>query len=181
MATLLATELLQQRGHSHLLTGVILVAGHADDETPDKSTQRREQIKSVEQNGLACYVNSELETAYFSHRTKHGYQSDLQLTLKMAQSQGDMVFARHVNALIERPDLKNAARFCPAPIQVIAGAADKLVPVESARAMAHLAEQGQLEILPDCGHMIPLERPDRICRAIERFASSQWGKRKHVS
>ncbi len=57
------------------------------------------------------------------------------------------------------------------PTLVLSGEKDKMVP---ARMAVHLADQiptAQLEIVPDAGHMVMLERPDEVAAILARFLS----------
>ena len=57
------------------------------------------------------------------------------------------------------------------PTTVIAGDRDRLTPPSHARRIAEkLPELEQLIVLPDTGHMAPLERPDVVNKALEELA-----------
>lgn len=65
--------------------------------------------------------------------------------------------------LLDRlPDLK-------VPTLIIWGESDRVLPVSQAReAVTHLRE-GSLELIPDCGHLPHVERPDHFFAALDRF------------
>jgi pimeloyl-ACP methyl ester carboxylesterase len=52
------------------------------------------------------------------------------------------------------------------PTTVIVGTRDTLTPVRSGRALAEGIRSAELRVLPDAGHMLPLEEPDAIVDAI---------------
>ncbi len=52
------------------------------------------------------------------------------------------------------------------PVQILAGDADGLTPLAGAQRLAALLAQAPLDVLPRCGHQIPLERPDAVLAAI---------------
>ena len=56
------------------------------------------------------------------------------------------------------------------PCLVLAGARDRMVPVEDAIEYARRL-RAPLRIVPDCGHLVIGERPDACLEAIERFVS----------
>ncbi|MGB8031256.1 MAG: alpha/beta fold hydrolase [Terracidiphilus sp.] len=43
------------------------------------------------------------------------------------------------------------------PVLIIWGSLDQIAPVDQAQIMHHLIPQSQLEVLPGCGHMVPLQ------------------------
>jgi len=55
------------------------------------------------------------------------------------------------------------------PVAVIWGEKDGLFPLATARAMAEALPQATLTVLPDCGHAVHWECPDRLIEALEHF------------
>ncbi len=55
------------------------------------------------------------------------------------------------------------------PTLVLWGANDLVVPVHHGRAAAARLPHARLEVIPDCGHLPQLERPDRFVSALRRF------------
>jgi pimeloyl-ACP methyl ester carboxylesterase len=43
------------------------------------------------------------------------------------------------------------------PVLIVWGSLDKIAPVDQAQTMHHLIPQSQLLLIPDCGHMVPLQ------------------------
>jgi pimeloyl-ACP methyl ester carboxylesterase len=52
------------------------------------------------------------------------------------------------------------------------GESDRLVPLECAREIAALVPQAQLVIVPRCGHMLTMERPEVVNEALARWLSA---------
>jgi pimeloyl-ACP methyl ester carboxylesterase len=55
------------------------------------------------------------------------------------------------------------------PTLVIHGKDDPLVPPENGRRLAERIPGAQLELYDDCGHVIPLEQPDRLAASLLEF------------
>jgi pimeloyl-ACP methyl ester carboxylesterase len=69
-------------------------------------------------------------------------------------------------------DLRDALRSLTVPTLVIAGDDDRLTPPSHARQIAEMLPRlERLIVLPDTGHMAPLERPAELSRAIAELAS----------
>jgi pimeloyl-ACP methyl ester carboxylesterase len=69
-------------------------------------------------------------------------------------------------------DLLDAVPRLIVPTIVIVGAEDRLTPPSHARRIAEaLPELRRLTVLPDTGHMTPLERPDEVSQALVELSS----------
>ena len=55
------------------------------------------------------------------------------------------------------------------PVLVIWGEQDELIPVENARRIHELVPGSKLEIIPQCGHLPALERPEEFVRLVTDF------------
>jgi pimeloyl-ACP methyl ester carboxylesterase len=67
-------------------------------------------------------------------------------------------------------DLRSSVAHIAVPAAVIAGAADRMLPVSQAERMAEVLPQlAELLVLPRTGHMSPLERPAEISGALGRL------------
>lgn len=56
----------------------------------------------------------------------------------------------------------------PHPVEVIAGARDNLLRVDALRRLAGALPRGTLDVVPDAGHVLAEEVPDRVLAAIAR-------------
>ncbi len=52
------------------------------------------------------------------------------------------------------------------PVHVLVGAQDRLTPVRCTEAIAAALPDATVEVLPDDGHMLPMERPDAVARHV---------------
>lgn len=58
------------------------------------------------------------------------------------------------------------------PTLVLCGADDGMVPPENSRQIAALIPGARLELIPQCGHLPMLEKPDEVARLVKEFAGS---------
>ena len=58
------------------------------------------------------------------------------------------------------------------PVLVACGEADQLTTPETAREMAALMPQAQLEMVPGAGHMLTMEQPQRVTKLLLRWVQS---------
>jgi pimeloyl-ACP methyl ester carboxylesterase len=60
-----------------------------------------------------------------------------------------------------------------APTSILLGAEDNLYPVERMLASARLASNATIEVLPECGHLAPLEAPGAVVRALDALVPAR--------
>ena len=55
------------------------------------------------------------------------------------------------------------------PTLILHGADDPLIPIAVAERASRLIPNARLEVIPDCGHLAPLDRPEAVMRALSDF------------
>ena len=73
---------------------------------------------------------------------------------------------RQSEALLGRPDASAAIRAFGGPLVVICGAEDRVSPVAQNEEVASLGRRAAFVVIPDCGHMAPMERPETVAMAL---------------
>ena len=92
----------------------------------------------------------------------------------MASEVGVDRFVCGCTAAMNRVDSRDTLRANIAettPVLLIVGAEDAITPVATTREMSSLIPHAKVTVLPDCGHMAPLERPDDVASALVEFLS----------
>ena len=87
----------------------------------------------------------------------------------MAHEVGQEGFLRQQEAILWRPDSRDELAAIACPTLVLCGAEDQLTPPERAREMAAGILGARLVLIPDCGHMAPLERPAAVNDALKAW------------
>jgi pimeloyl-ACP methyl ester carboxylesterase len=85
-----------------------------------------------------------------------------ELIHSMAGSDAGEVYLRQLKATLDRRNLSQEIGKIQCPISVIAGKDDQIVPVESILRMERYAPRAEINILSECGHFVPLEKPDKV-------------------
>ncbi|WP_044874424.1 alpha/beta fold hydrolase [Pseudomonas sp. LFM046] len=80
---------------------------------------------------------------------------------EMAAAVGKEGFIRQQQAIIDRADAVPLLAAIRIPTLIVVGADDQITPVTEARLMHERIAGSRLEILPECGHLPPLEAPER--------------------
>ena len=71
-----------------------------------------------------------------------------------------------------RPDSRATLPGVEIPTLVLVGAEDAITPPELSREMSDMIEWASLVVVPDCGHLAPLERPAQVTSAMEAWLCS---------
>ncbi len=164
MAAILAAGRARER-----IAAVAILDTHAETDTPERARARLAQMAQAEAGGFPDLVRR-LKPAYFAEPGAR--PAERRLVADMAHAQGPDLFARHVRAILERPDLAAVARTIRVPAQVVTGADDRLAPPEFGARLAALIPGAALTVLPGCGHLAPLEAPDAVAALLDRLAAA---------
>jgi pimeloyl-ACP methyl ester carboxylesterase len=89
--------------------------------------------------------------------------------LAMADATGQRDFERQQTAIMGRPDNRPFIRGLRLPTVIVVGAEDALTPVKVAEEMHRLIAGSRLEVIPDCGHLSTLERPEAVNAILRRW------------
>ena len=76
------------------------------------------------------------------------------------------------NPYLHNPRLRGHLWRIGCPALVLWGRQDRLIPLAHGEAYAKELPNARLEVLDDCGHMLPFEKPTEFARAVTRFAGS---------
>lgn len=78
-------------------------------------------------------------------------------------------FEGHVQALLGRPDATATLAALAAPVLLLCGAQDSWSPPERHQVISRIVQRGQLQIIEGAGHMLPMEQPQTMARAIQAW------------
>ena len=84
----------------------------------------------------------------------------------MAESTGKDAFLRQQTAIMGRPDSRPQLRAIACPTLILAGREDQVTPPELQLEMASAIPDATLVLIPRCGHLAPLERPEAVTRQL---------------
>jgi 3-oxoadipate enol-lactonase len=69
-------------------------------------------------------------------------------------------------AMRDRADFTDKLASLPCPLSIIVGEGDAITPPEGARAMQNAAPGSRLHVIPNAGHIAPLEAPEAVAVAL---------------
>ena len=143
-------------------TGVTpLAAGEAGDR---EAAGRHELLEIARRQGMAAMAARWVQGMVWTPRL-----SDSPLVTSivemMARSDAE-VFAAQIRALLGRPDASALLPQIRCTTLVLCGQDDSWAPAPRHREMAAAIPGSTLELVPECGHMCTMERPEAVTRAL---------------
>ncbi len=162
MGGYIAFEMLRQAADR--IARLALLDTSARPESPEQTQRRDEQI-ALTRTGR--YEEAALlQFPLLVHPSRRGEDSLRREYLSMAEETGPQVFLRHQQAIIARADSRPDLASIRCPTLVLVGDADLLTPPELSKEMATGIRNSRLVVVPECGHLSTLERPEAVTRAL---------------
>ena len=166
MGGIIALEMARQAPER--IAAMVLLDTNAAADLPERAAARPRQQAAVQAGALERVVVEELKPNYLAADNR-GDAALLALLRDMALALGPTVFVHQSEALRTRPDLRDVLPMLDVPLLVACGAEDALCPPSWHERWARMAPQATLEVCPGAGHMLPLEQPELVARAIDRW------------
>jgi pimeloyl-ACP methyl ester carboxylesterase len=82
--------------------------------------------------------------------------------VEMSVRVGARAYVRQNRAVIGRGNLRDVLSGITAPTMVIVGQDDQMTPVALSREIHALTPRSTLHVIPDCGHLPPIEKPEAV-------------------
>ena len=146
-----------------------LLNTHARPDSPE-STENRRRLMALAERDLSAVVAALLPKQVTEEHLKDG---ELTGTIGgMALAVGKEAFARQQQANIGRIDSRPFLKDIRCPTLVVAGRQDAIMPLDLLRELAAGIPGARLEIIEDCGHMAPLEKPAEVAALLRDWLGS---------
>lgn len=168
MGGIVAMEVIRQAPER--VTHLALLDTNPKADTPERMSQRDEEIKRVWAGELRSVMRDDMKPNYLADTNNK--QAILDLCMLMAESLGPEVFIQQTKALKTRPDQCETLRQINVPTLIACGAADTLCPVEKHELMHELINDSILQVIPNAGHMPTLEQPCETNRCIQNWLAA---------
>lgn len=138
------------------IAGVALVDTTAAPDTPEKAAERRAGIASLAAGQFAGVTTRLLPKLVHPAHVNGPVGAQVRA---MARRVGGEAYVRQQRAILGRVDSRPLLPRIGVPALVVVGAQDVLTPPAEARLMHEGIKGSTLHVLPDCGHLSPLEKP----------------------
>jgi pimeloyl-ACP methyl ester carboxylesterase len=128
-------------------------------------TARRQAPMAKAHAGKLIEVADE-SFVFYVHSDRHGDVALRDVVRAMAEETGVEAYLRQQQAIIARPDSRPTLSAIRCPTLMLVGAEDKGTPPELAREIAAGIAGARLVVVPECGHLSTLERPQAVTKAL---------------
>jgi len=139
-------------------------------DTPEATENRLNLIGMAEQGRF-----EEVCAILWGKLVAEDRQDDAELRRRvdaMAREIGPETFIRQQRAIMARQDHRAMLPGIEIPTIVLVGSEDQLTPPYLAQEIAEAIEWASLGIIPNCGHLSTMERPEAVTRALEAWLAA---------
>jgi pimeloyl-ACP methyl ester carboxylesterase len=163
-----AFEILRRAAERVTHLGLMNTSARPD--TVDRSAERERSVRAAR---IGTFKGV---TAHFLPSILHpAHAADpkmAEVVLAMTERVGRVAFEKQQNAAILRPDCRPLLSRIRCPTLVVGGAQDQVTPPGLQTEIAIDIQDARLEILDPCGHLAPIEQPDRVNRLMRAWLAS---------
>jgi pimeloyl-ACP methyl ester carboxylesterase len=152
--------------------GLMLMDTRAGADTPEGAQNREELARQVEAEGKTGMVVAGMLPRLFSEFTQQNRGELLAPIRQVMERTPARAIAGALRGMAARPDRTAELSRISVPTLVLVGADDVISPPEEARAMAAAIPNATLAVIPNAGHLAPLENPAAADAAILGFLES---------
>ena len=149
------------------VTRVAFLDTSARPDAPERLADRHRLIEIARTEGVRKVQG--LLLPRLIHPDRLGESALVATVLQMAVDTGRDAFIRQQEAIIARPDSRPSLAAIGCPALVLVGAQDLQTPPDIAGEIAAGIPGSRLVVVPDCGHLSTLERPEAVNAALEAW------------
>ena len=162
MGGMLAMEVVRQAPQR--IKALALLGTNARPETDAMRSLREAAIAMFEQGRAKAVLTANLPMAF--HPSRANDTALLQTYLDFVLNAGVTQLIRQNRALMARPDARLHLGAVNCPTLVLCGDGDRLTPPECSREIVALIKGAEFTLVPQCGHMLTMERPVEVNAAL---------------
>jgi pimeloyl-ACP methyl ester carboxylesterase len=149
------------------ITRLALLDTSARPDTPEQTATRKTQMAMAE-SGKFDEIPT-LSLPRFLHRDRQNDAALVQTVRQMAKETGPEAFVRQQKAIMSRSDSLPLLASIRCPTLVLVGDGDVATPPDLSREIAAGVAGAKLVVVPNCGHLSTIERPDAV-----NAATAEW-------
>jgi pimeloyl-ACP methyl ester carboxylesterase len=138
-------------------------------DSPEQTEQRRRQME-LARSGRFGQIAGALFPRFVA-ASRYGDQALEAIVRMMAEETGAEAFVRQQIAIMQRVDSRSGLGAIHCPTLVVVGAEDAVTPPDRAAEIAAGIPHARQVVVPDCGHLSTLERPQAVTQALVELLS----------
>ena len=157
----------KKRGEAWRIKKLVLCSTSARLDQPEMEQRRRDFIALAKKGKFKGMSPMLMRT--FIHPSKLDDKKVSQTIYDMVETTGSKGFILQTNMLLGRPDSRASLAEINCDTLVICGEDDERTPLYLSEEIAQLIPQAKLEIIKQCGHLPPLEQPEKLNELLRSF------------
>jgi pimeloyl-ACP methyl ester carboxylesterase len=155
--------------HPERFRALMLMDTRASADSADAARNREEMARIVDETGKTDHVVAAMLPKVFSPMTRERHPDVIAAVRNMMEKTPARAVAGALRGMAARPDRSSELARIAVPTLVLVGADDAVTPPDEARTMACAIPNAQHAIIPDAGHLAPLENPSATNEVILGF------------
>ena len=161
----IAFEMMRQAGER--VGKLALLDTSARPDTAEQTASRHMQI-AMAQSGRYGEI-ADIAIPRYLHRDRQNDSAMTGIVRKMIDETGPEAFVRQLKAIMSRPDSRPLLSSIRCPTLVLVGDGDVATPPELNEEIADGIAGARLVVVPACGHLSTIERPDAVSTALRQW------------
>ena len=166
MGGMIAMEAVRQAPER--IAGLALLGTDARADSPEMIALREAAIELFAQGRAREVIEPNIAMAFHPENAPALAADYLEIVLAAGAQQ---LIAQN-RGVIARPDARTHLPEVKCPVLVMCGEQDLLTPPDRSREIASLVPHAQLVLVPRCGHMLTMERPDMVNATLGAWLAS---------
>ena len=170
MGGILAFEVMRQAAQR--VRGLALLGTSARPDSPEIAALRANAFAMIEEGRYEEMIEFNVPFSFQGDRL--GDRALVDAYLDMLRRAGPAQLVRQNIATATRPDSRPLLPTIVCPTLVLCGDADAVTTVDASREIAQLVPGAELTLIERCGHMLTMERPQEVNRALLGWLARQF-------
>lgn len=159
------------RRHREQLRGLILCDTRAAADAEDVKERRQKLARIVLEQGTVPIAEAMLPNLFADETLQKNESCVQQIKTRIIETAAETISAGSL-AMAARPDSTPLLSSIDLPTSVVVGVHDKLTSVEEMQQLADGIPEAEFAVLPEAGHLPPLENPTGTNEVIQTFLQS---------
>ncbi|WP_298180840.1 alpha/beta fold hydrolase [Saccharomonospora sp.] len=148
--------------------GLVFIDTKAEADTDAARENRLAVARRAETEGVHGWLAESMLPNLLGETTRNRRPELVDHVRGLIEQQPPAGVAWAQRAMAARDDATDVLRSADVPSVVIVGEEDTVTPPEKARDLADILPRGELVVLPEAGHLTPLEAPEGVVDAVSR-------------
>ncbi|MCT4717188.1 alpha/beta hydrolase [Enterobacteriaceae bacterium H18W14] len=152
----------------HRIAGLALLSVNPLSDAPANAAGRRAAVQDAARQGMGNWLSATMWPRYVAPVNLADPALHATIT-QMADESGNETFALQTEIAITRADNRAALKTFTAPTLILNGGCDDICTPQHHLAAAEAAPHARWITLPDSGHFLPLEAPNKVADALRNW------------